>query len=255
MHGGVPETPSWLAPLRALGWIPEWVPDAVPMSWFVILLLTAVCYLGTRHRRRLPTGLQNFLELAVEGLGNLMEGFMGRHTKAFLPFIGTLFIYILVMNMFGMIPGMKSPTANVNTNAAMAIIVFCAVQYYGFKTGGLRYLKHFTGDVPVLAPLMVVVHGIGELARPLSLTIRLFGNIMGEDLVVATLLLLSLPLLRFLGPLPESVQGMPLALSALQLVLGIGMMGFALFTSVIQAMVFSALSAVYISGAMAGEEH
>jgi len=250
----MPETPSWLAPLRGVGVIPDWMPDAVPMSWLIIILLGVLSYLGTRDMRRLPTGLQNALELLVEGLLKLTETIMGRWAHPFLPFLAGLFIYIFTMNVFGLLPGLKSPTANINTNAALALIVFAATQYHGVKVNGLLgYARHFTGEIWWLAPLMVPIHIIGELARPLSLSLRLFGNIAGKDLLIALLLVLVLPLM---GALPPILTGMaiPSPVSAISLVFGVCVMMFAVFASLIQALIFTVLAAVYIAGAIAGHE-
>jgi len=250
----MPEMPSWLAPLREVGVIPEWMPDAVPMSWLIIILLGLLSYLATRSMRRLPSGLQNTMECLVYVLFRLTEPIMGKWNRPFLPFLAGLFIYIFTMNIFGLIPGLKSPTANINTNAALALIVFGATQYYGIKVNGfVGYAKHFTGEIWWLAPLMVPIHMIGELARPLSLSLRLFGNIMGKDLIIALLLVLGLPLM---GVLPPMLVGMtiPSSISAISLVIGMGVIIFAVFASFIQALIFTVLAAVYIAGAMAGHE-
>jgi len=228
--------------------------DAVPMSWLAIIVLAVLCYLGTRNLRRLPSGLQSGLEFLVEGLLKLTETIMGRWARPFLPFLAGLFVYIFTMNLFGLIPGLKSPTANINTNAALALIVFAATQYHGVKVNGfLGYAKHFTGEIWWLAPLMVPVHLIGELARPLSLSVRLFGNIMGKDLVIAMLLVLALPLLGKAPPMLAGVE-VPSSLSAISFLIGVFVMMFAVFASLIQAMIFTILAAVYIAGAVAGHE-
>lgn len=250
----LPETPCWLAPLRDASLIPEWMPDAVPMAWLVIVLLSVLCYLGTRNIKRQPTGLQNKLELLVSVLLKLTEPIMGKWNRSFLPFLACLFIYIFTMNLFGLIPGMKSPTANINTTAALALIVFAATQYHGVRVNGfLGYAKHFTGEIWWLAPLMVPIHLIGELARPLSLSVRLFGNIMGKDLVIAMLFVLVLPLLGNAPPMLEGVK-VPFALSGISFLIGTFVMIFAVFASLIQAMIFTILAAVYIAGAVAGHE-
>jgi F-type H+-transporting ATPase subunit a len=127
----------------------------------------------------------------------------------------------------GLIPGFFSPTANINTTLACALIAFITTHIIGIKAHGLKYIKHFLGPIWWMAPLMLPIEIIGHLSRILSLTLRLFGNIMGEDLVLAILLMLAG---MFLAPLP--------------------MMFLAIFTSFVQAFIFSLLTMLYISGAM-----
>jgi F-type H+-transporting ATPase subunit a len=141
--------------------------------------------------------------------------------------IATFFIFIFFSNVFGLIPGFFSPTANINTTLACALIVFVTTHVVGIKIHGVKYIKHFLGPIWWLAPLMLIIEIIGHFSRILSLTLRLFGNIMGEDLVLAILLMLAG---QFLAPLP--------------------MMFLAVFTSFVQAFIFSLLTMLYISGAM-----
>jgi F-type H+-transporting ATPase subunit a len=141
--------------------------------------------------------------------------------------IATFFIFIFFSNVFGLIPGFFYPTANINTTLACALIVFVTTHIVGIKIHGPKYIKHFLGPIWWLAPLMLPIELIGHLSRVLSLTLRLFGNIMGEDLVLAILLMLAG---QFLAPLP--------------------MMFLAVFTSFVQAFIFSLLTMLYISGAM-----
>jgi F-type H+-transporting ATPase subunit a len=173
-----------------------------------------------------PGRFQNVMEVMVGGFDSLIEDTMGHHGRKFFPLIATLGFFILVSNLIGIIPGFESPTANINTNAAMAIVVFFSTHYVGVRTHGLKYFKQFMGPVWWLTPLMLPIEIIGHIARPLSLTVRLFGNIMGEDIVLGVVLLL-VPLL------------VPLPVFALMI-----------FTSIIQTLVFMLLAMMYISGAM-----
>ncbi|HEY9069134.1 MAG TPA: F0F1 ATP synthase subunit A [Candidatus Ozemobacteraceae bacterium] len=198
----------------------------------VTLFFCGFALLATRHLHLVPTPLQNLAEWIYEQLEGFVKTIVGPElTAEFLPFFATLFVFILCENLLGIIPGLKSPTGTFSNCVAMAIVIFLMTHYIGFSRQGLGYLKHFWGDVWWMGPLMFPIHLIGEIARPISLTLRLFGNIMGEDVVILVLTLYLFPLLV---PLP--------------------MMFMALFTSVIQAMVFTILSGIYISGAAAHAE-
>ena len=151
----------------------------------------------------------------------------GEEGRAFFPYIATVFIYIAVCNLIGLLPGFLSPTSNINTTLSLALCTFVYTHYLGIKYHGVKYIKHFLGPIPALAPLFFPIEVIGHFARVLSLTLRLFGNIMGEDLVLAILLFLAG---TFLAPLP--------------------MMFLAVFTSVVQAFVFTLLSMMYFAGSM-----
>jgi F-type H+-transporting ATPase subunit a len=245
--------------------VPEWVPDAVPFALLCALILGIVSYVGTRRMRRVPRGLQTMLEYAVSGLTNFAQSILGdKLGRDFAPFIGTLFIFILLMNLMGLVPGMKSPTADLNTTAALAIVVFLAVQYFGLRAHGVvGYFKHMVADVLVLpwylafglVPFMLALHLISELVRPLSLAMRLFGNIRGKEVVLGILaglatLTLALFKLRVGG---FEVMGSYVALTAppafgvIGLVLSAAIMPLGILMGIIQALVFSLLACLYLS--------
>jgi F-type H+-transporting ATPase subunit a len=196
-------------------------------SWLVMLILIILAKIGASSIKMVPSGGQNFFEVLVGGWEDFMVDVMGEEGRPYFPLIFTLFFYILLMNWMGLVPGLMAPTSNINTPLSMALIVFVATHIVGFKEHGLHYGKHFVGPVAALAPLMIPIEIIGHLARVLSLTFRLFGNILGEDLVVAILFLLAG---FFLAPLPMMVLGV--------------------FTSFVQAFIFSLLSMLYISAAL-----
>jgi len=245
--------------------LPEWAPEAVPWAVLSALILSLLSYLGTRRIRLVPRGLQTAMEFAVTGLTSFTQSILGeKRGRDFAPFIGTLFMFILLMNLIGLIPGMKSPTANLNTTAALAIIVFLTTQYYGMRAHGvLGYFKHMVADVLVLpwylamflAPFMLVLHLISEFARPLSLAMRLFGNITGKEVVLAILAgLATLTLLLFkLHVEGFEVMGSyvtlkaPAAFGALGLLLSAAIMPLGILMGIIQALVFSLLACLYIS--------
>jgi F-type H+-transporting ATPase subunit a len=203
----------------------------VTYTWVIIIILSAASFLVGRRLKLVPEGGgQNFFEVAVEGIVNFMDENMGHGGRRYLPLIGTIAFFILLSNLIGLIPGFISPTANVNTNAAMAIVVFLTYHYIGVTRHGIvKYIKSFTGPIWWLAPLIFPLEIITHLARPLTLTLRLFGNIKGEDLV----LIILASLFPLLLPVP--------------------MMFLAIFTSIIQTVIFSLLSMFYIAGAL--EEH
>lgn len=203
------------------------VPEYVTYSYVVMLILALSALLVRRRLQLVPRGMQNVLEVAVESLLKIVDATMGKDGERYFPLIATLGLFILLSNLLGLIPGFMSPTSNLNTTAACAIIVFFIYNYEGIRVHGLgAYLKHFMGPMPLLAPLMFPIEIISHLARPLSLSMRLFGNIFGEDKVLFILFLL----VPFFVPLP--------------------MMAFAIFTSFLQAFVFMLLSMIYIGGAI-----
>jgi F-type H+-transporting ATPase subunit a len=195
-------------------------------TWFVVFLLAILSFLATRNLQVYPGRLQNIMEVIIDGLHALLIDTMGEHGKKFFPLIATLGLFILTANLIGIIPGFESPTANINTNLAMALVVFFSTHVVGVITHGFKYVKQFLGPVWWLIPLMLPIELISHLSRPLSLTFRLFGNIAGEDIVLLVVLLL-VPLLV---PLP--------------------IMFLMIFTSVVQTLVFMLLAMMYIGGAM-----
>jgi len=171
-----------------------------------------------------------------EGLADVVYGLLSQAMPAkdaprFLPLIGTLFVFILFCNLLSVIPGFLPPTDTLKTNVALAVLVFVLTHLYGLRANGLAYLKHFMGPVWYLAPIMIPIEIIGHVARPLSLSMRLLGNITADH-KVGTVFFSLIP---FLVPVPFLVMGV--------------------FVSFIQATVFSLLSAIYIGSAIAHEEH
>ena len=224
---------SWFAP-------GPFVPDYIALSWLVMLLLAVLSVLATYHLRPIPGGVQNFMEVAVEEIGNFLESVIGPKGRKYLWFMGTIALFILCGNLLGIVPGLATPTSNWNTTLALALTIFISYNVIGMMEHGVwPYVKHFCGPVPALAPIMFPIELIGHVARPLSLSIRLFGNMFGEHTVTAILLslwALVIPYLIYLG-----------------LVMWLG-----LFVAVVQTFVFVMLSCVYIAGALEGgheEDH
>jgi F-type H+-transporting ATPase subunit a len=206
--------------------ISEAAADAVAYTWLVMIILLVLGLLATRGLAMVPQGSQNFMEVVISGIENMVVETMGEKGRPFFPLVATLALFILVSNLIGLIPGFFPPTANINTTAACAVIVFLATHIVGIKHHGLHYLKHFMGPILWLAPLMFFIEIIGHLSRPISLTLRLFGNMNGHELV----LLIFFGLAPFLVPLPMMLMGV--------------------LVSFIQAFVFMLLAMIYIQGSL-----
>ena len=223
--------------------------EVLVFSLFVAVLLVFFAFLASRNPQLVPSGIQNVVETIVEGLSDFLTGILGpRHGPRFVPFLGTLFIYILSMNLFGLIPFMHSPTASLNVTVALALTVFVYVQYIGFRElGPIGWFDHMLGSPRdltgwLIAPLMLPIHVLGELAKPVSLSCRLFGNIFGEDMLLVAFASLGVTMLPF-AALPFGVP-----MHALFFPL-------ALLGSALQAMVFTVLSSIYILLMLPHEHH
>jgi F-type H+-transporting ATPase subunit a len=199
----------------------------VTYTWVVMLLMLGLAAMAVRRLETVPKGGQNFFEMVVTGIEDFMIGITGEEGRFAFPLIATLGFFILVSNYMGMIPGFFSPTANINTTAACALIVVVFTHIIGVKFHGAKYIKHFMGPVWWLTPLIMPIEIIGHIARVLSLSIRLFGNVFGEELVLGILMFLAG---LYLAPLP--------------------MMFLGLFTGFIQAFIFCLLSMMYFAGAI-----
>ncbi len=204
-------------------------------SWFVIGLLVVVSFLATRKIERIPSGVQNFMEYALEFIRDLAKGQIGeKEYRPWVPFVGTLFLFIFVSNWSGALVPWKlihipsgelaAPTNDINTTVALALLTSLAYFYAGLSRRGLGYFARYIEPTPILLPINI----LEDFTKPLSLSFRLFGNILADELVVAVLVLL-VPLFV---PLPVMILG--------------------LFTSAIQALIFATLAAVYIGEAIEG---
>ncbi|MFA7402460.1 MAG: F0F1 ATP synthase subunit A [Pelobacteraceae bacterium] len=211
-----------LAPLH----LPAASADAVAYTWLIIVLLLVLSVMATSALKSIPSGLQNFMETVIGGIEGMIVDTMGEHGRPFFPLIATLAIFVLVSNLIGLIPGFFPPTANINTTAACAVIVFISTHIVGLKHHGFGYIKHFLGPIAWLAPVMFFIEVIGHLSRPVSLTLRLFGNMNGHELV----LMIFFGLAPFLVPLPMMLMGV--------------------LVSFIQAFVFMLLAMIYIQGSL-----
>ncbi len=212
-------------------------------SWFVIGLLLIAAIAATRNVQRIPRGIQNLMEYALEYIRNLAKDQIGeKEYRPWVPYIGTLFLFIFLSNWSGALLPWKlihlpsgelaAPTNDINTTVALALLTSLAYFYAGFRKRGLGYLAKYLEPTPILLPINI----LEDFTKPLSLSFRLFGNILADELVVGVLVLL----VPFIVPIPVMLLG--------------------LFTSAIQALVFATLAAVYIGEAIEGhgeheEEH
>lgn len=209
------------------------IPPGAILPWLVTIFIGFSCWFLTREISPIEPGKgQNLLEFIYEALESFVATIVGEEkVKELLPVLSTIFIYLFSANLMGLIPGLKSPTGLFSNCLGMAILVFFLTAFYGFKHHGLGYIKHFAGPIWWMAPLMFPIHIVGEISRPISLTLRLFGNIMGEDVVILVLTSFIFPLIV---PIPMQLM--------------------AIFTSLLQALVFTILSGIYLSGAIS-ESH
>lgn len=207
--------------------------ESVIFSFFIGSVVSLFFFLGSRHQEYVPSGLQNFMEWVVETFRSITISILGEDGEKYVPFLGTLFIYILSMNLMGLIPLLASPSSNLNITVALAICVFVLVQYLNIRNMGLKgFLYHLAGSPTstvgwIMAPLMFPIELLTQISRPVTLALRLFGNILGEKILIAFFATVGITMLYFF---PIQVPFMFLGV----------------LTSVMQAMVFTLLSAIYI---------
>ncbi len=236
------------------------IPDHVTYTWLVMVILTAVAFGASRNLQLVPRGLQNFLEVVLEQFLGMIDDVMGHEGRRYLPLLATLGLFILTGNLIGLVPGLSGPTGNLNTTAACALIVFVAYHAIGVrKQGALAYLKHFAGPVPLaLKPLMFVIEIISHLARPLSLTLRLFGNMVGGHILLAVIFLLmgldGLIGWALSGSLAGAVVGGIGGVVTIVFTVGF-LYPLKILVSFLQAFIFVMLTMLYISGALEEAEH
>jgi F-type H+-transporting ATPase subunit a len=236
------------------------IPDQVLYMWIVMGILLVVAVVATRRLQLVPRGSQNFMEIILEQFVNELDETIGHGGRRYLPLVGTLGLFILVSNLMGLVPGLIATTANLNTTAACALIVFFTYHWIGIrKQGFVPYLKHFAGPVPTaLKPLMFVIEVISHCARPLSLSLRLFGNMMAGHILIA-IFFFMMGLNGMLGwALSGSLGGILIGAPA-SAILVVFVVGFLLplkiLVALIQTFIFCKLAMLYIAEAVAETEH
>ncbi|QZY55521.1 F0F1 ATP synthase subunit A [Crassaminicella profunda] len=213
------------------------ITETVTNTWIIMALLILFSFVATRKFEYMPRGLQNFVELLVDGIYKLTAQTMGKDKIGFAPYIGTLLIYLVCANLAGLF-ALRPPTADVNTTMGLALITFFMIHFFGMKKKGVgKYLKGFLDPIPIMLPMNI----ISELATPISLSFRLFGNIVG-GLIIMSLLYgglaglgakigLSMPIFQAAIPVPLHLY-------------------FDVFAGVLQSFIFSMLTMVFVSMAM-----
>ena len=218
------------SPLVSVAWFtigPVPITHAVVVTWGMMIVLAGLGFLLTRQLRMTPGRLQSALELIVDTVDGQIRNTMRTEPAPYRAFIGTLFLYILFANWAGLLPGIEPPTARIETDAALALVVFCSVIWFGVKSSGVwGYLKSFAAPNPLMLPLNFVE----SLTRSFSLLVRLFGNVMSGVFVVGIVLSLA----GLFVPIP--------------------FMALEMLTGAIQAYIFAILALVFIAGAVGNGE-
>jgi F-type H+-transporting ATPase subunit a len=220
------ETPNLLHALLPM------FPPYITYSWLAMLILISVAAVVRTRLSLVPSGVQNLMEVFCDFFMSTSKASIGIHYgEKFYPLLGTIFLYILVCNIFGLIPGFESPTSNINMTASMAVPVFIIYQFYGIKIHGISYIKHFVGPIRSVAAIpfmifMFILEVIGHIVRPVTLSVRLFGNMMAKHLLLIILGLLA------------------------PWILPVAILGLGTLISFIQAYVFMLLTALYLAGAV-----
>ena len=215
--------------------------ENVCFALIIVIFLTVVAYSGCRKRAMIPGRLQNVLEVFVALIDDFVCGILGKHGRKFVPFIGTLFIYILCMNLVGLVPFMKSATSSLSTTFGLALCVFIYVHYSAIKElGFIGYIDHLMGRprgglaLSIILPLfMFFMHIVSELIKPVSLSLRLRSNIFADDMLLTALA-------------GFGIKGLPLLMFSTFIVI---------ISAVVQAVVFSLLSTIYFALFLVEEEH
>ena len=214
--------------LRVLFYIgPLGITRTVVTTWGIMGAITLLSWLTTRRLTLEPGRMQTVLEGAVTAIENAIAAVLPYQARTVLPFIATLWIYIMIANLIGIVPGFDSPTADLSQTAALAILVFLSVHWFGIRSEGLgAYLKHYLVPNPLLLPF----HLVSEISRTVALAVRLFGNVMS----LGTAALLVLLVAGFLAPVPILMLHIVEAL--------------------VQAYIFGMLALVYIAGGIHSQQ-
>jgi F-type H+-transporting ATPase subunit a len=247
--GGGAHLPSlvrYLEHYLQTGWMEHWVN--VIYAFAIGILFVIMARVVYARREMIPGPFQNAVEMVVEALYNFFYSILGKDARRYTPFLGTLFLYVLAMNWIGMIPLGHSPSTSLSITLSLALLVFLYVQWTGIvRLGIVGYLDHLAGQprdavMWALVPLMLPLHIVGELAKPMSLALRLFGNITGEDTLIAVFVGMGIAIMPFIG----DFVGIPIQTPFYFL---------GLLLSTVQALVFTLLSSIYILLMLPHEEH
>jgi F-type H+-transporting ATPase subunit a len=219
-----------LHPLQTEVWFyigPVPITAEVVTTWVIMAVLVLLSWLGLRQAQVRGGWLQSTLEVSVEAIADQIKAILRTDPWPYLPLLGTLFIYLVFANLSGLLPGVVAPTAHIETPAALALIVFFSVQFYGLKEHGLKgYAKRYLEPNPLLLPLNL----LSQITRSFSMMVRLFGNMMSHEFIIAIVLFLA----GLFVPVPFMLLGILIGL--------------------IQAFIFTVLATVYVGGAVSAGE-
>jgi len=209
----------------------EQMEQHVIMALTVLIVVPVIFTIFAKKPSLIPTPIQNVFEIYIEFIDNLIKENMGEKGRKYFPLIASIGLFVFFGNLIGMIPGLESPTANLNTTMALALLVFFIYNFEGIRENGIGYFKHFLGPVPAMAPVFVIIELLSHLSRPVTLALRLFANMTGGELISVVLIML----VPFLIPMP--------------------VMLIHLIAVFLQTYVFVVLTTVYIAGAITHAEH
>lgn len=203
------------------------ITDVVVITWVLMLLLGGGAWLATRRLRIDPGPVQTALEGIVSVIDQAVREVLPNHAERVMPLVGTLWLFLVVANLVGLIPGLRSPTDDLSVTSALAVLVFLSVHWFGIRTQGLAgYLRHYLAPNPILLPF----HIVSELSRTVALAVRLFGNIMSLEIAALLVLLVA----GFLVPIPVLMLHIVEAL--------------------VQAYIFGMLALIYIAGGIQSQQ-
>jgi len=203
--------------------------ETLCMTWLTMAIVLIIAFLAVRNLSLVPRGWQNVIEMVVEGLQAQMKGTMGKGGMFLAPFIISLFMFLLVSNWLGLIPGMASPTNDLNTTLGLALLVIVMVHVLGVVRKGGHYIGHFFKPTPIF----VIINAIEEIAKPITLSFRLFGNILAGEILIIILL----KLMPIWMPVPSVIW-----------------LAFSIFIGAVQAFIFTMLSMAYFANAVKEDE-
>jgi len=214
-----------------LPWLNAHESLIVLSTWLVMAIIVTLLIITICGLKKIPAGLQNTFELLTTFIEDYITDVMGERGRPYFPLVMTVLLFVAFASYIGLIPGLLAPTAFLSTTAAIAIVVFVFYQAVGIRRHGIRYFKRFFGPIPAMAPFMFFMEIISEFARPLSLSIRLFANMMGGEMIIKMLF----------GAI---AVGLPV----------VWMLWDSLITIPIQSFIFSLLTMIYLGGALASDE-
>ncbi|MBQ1509569.1 MAG: F0F1 ATP synthase subunit A [Selenomonadaceae bacterium] len=208
------------------GWTFNW--ETLVMTWITMAIVILIAILATRNLKMVPSGWQNVVEMVITGLHSQIDVTMGKRGRMLAPLIITLFLFLLISNWLGLIPQMASPTNDLNTTLGLALLIIVMVHCLGLYFKGGHYIAHFFQPVPVF----VIINAIEEVAKPITLAFRLFGNILAGEILIIILL----KLMPIWMPIPSVIW-----------------LAFSIFIGGVQAFIFTMLSMAYLSNAVKDE--